>query len=175
LKFFALLAAFMLPITVIASEWIAVTTTAEGDTHYYDSEKLHVQDQAVVYWRKLELRMPLQVGSAFAQLGLYREQIDCGQRNLRTLGYLHYAADGAIIEDVYAPQAPPVAIADGTPARILEDLLCPLVSAAPTAKETRVPSGDGLDPLRQEIEALQAQVRKLRKGLGMQEAAGSAQ
>lgn len=164
----------MLPITVMASEWLAVTTTAEGDTHYYDSGKLHVGDKSVVYWRKVEFRMPLPVRSALAHLGLYREQIDCAERNLRTLGYLYYAADGAIIEDVYAPEAPPVAIADGTPARKLEDLLCPMVSAAATAKQPPAQSGDGLDPLRLEVEALQAQVRKLRKGLEMQEAAGAA-
>lgn len=156
-----------------ASEWIAITTTAAGDTHYYDSEKLHVEDDAVVYWRKVEFRMPLPVRSSLAQLGLYREQIDCAERKLRTLGYLYYAADGALIEDVYAPEAPSVNIADGTPARQLEQLLCPALDI-PQAREEPAESGDGLDTLRQEVEALQTHVRKLRKGLEMQEAAGSA-
>lgn len=156
-----------------ASEWVAITTTAAGDAHYYDSEKLHAEDNAIVYWRKVEFRMPLPVRSSLAQLGLYREQIDCEERKLRTLGYLYYAADGALIEDVYAPEAPSVAIVDGTPARQLEQLLCPVPEVSPAGAEPAVAPGDGLDTLRQEVEALQTHVHKLRKGLEMQEAAGS--
>jgi len=174
LRVFLFLAASALAMTTQASEWISVTTTSEGDTHYYDSAKLHVEDQTVTFWRKVEFRMPLYVRSALAQLGLYREQIDCASRSLRTLGYLHYTADGAIIEDVYAPEAPPVAIADATPVQHLEDLLCPLVRTAQTEPQPPAGSGDGLDELRQEVEALQAHIRKLRRGLEMQEAAGSA-
>ena len=151
-----------------------MTTTSEGDTHYYDREKLHVEDRAVTFWRKVEFRMPLPVRSALAQLGLYREQIDCASRSLRTLGYLYYTADGAIIEDVYAPEAPPVAIGEATPVRQLEDLLCPLAPNAPNKPQPPTGSADGLDELRQEVEALQAQIRKLRRGLELQEAAGSA-
>ena len=173
MRFLAILAASALAITAHASDWIAITTTAEGDAHYYDNEKLHVEGDAVVYWRKVEFRMPFPVRSALAQLGLYREQVDCASRSLRTLGYLYYSADGGIIEDVYAPDAPPVDIVDGTAVRLLERLLCPMVRAGTTGTEAPVESGDGLDQLRQEVEALQAQVRKLRRGLDMPDAAGS--
>jgi hypothetical protein len=104
-------------------------------------------------------------------MGLYREQIDCGARELRTLGYLYYAADGKLIEDVYAPDAPPVAIAEGSPARHLETLLCPLVAPAPGQAQEET---DELQKLRREVEALQSNIRKLREGLGSPTAAGAA-
>jgi hypothetical protein len=154
-----------------ASEWVAVTTTPEGDAHYYDRDKLHAEGSTVIYWRKVEFRMPLPVRSALASVGQYREQIDCATRNLRTLGYLYYSADGSIIENVYAPEAPSIAIADNTPIRQMQDLLCP----ADVAAGGQAPDGaDELDKLRREVEALQVQVRKLRRGLELQEAAGSA-
>jgi hypothetical protein len=168
-----LLAALGFAATSGASEWIAVTTTPEGDAHFYDGDKLHIEDSAVIYWRKVEFRMPLPVHSALANLGLSREQIDCANRSLRTLGHLYYASDGRIIEDVYAPDAPAVAIAEGTPAHRLEELLCPMVNAA-RAAEPPAAGGDDLDKLRQEVEALQSQVRRLRRGLEPQEAAESA-
>lgn len=164
---------FALATAAYASEWVPVTTTAEGDTHSYDSEKLHVEDRTIVYWRKVDLRMPLPVRSGLAQQGLFREQIDCVGRSLRTLGYLYYAADGGLIENVYEPDAPPVPIADGTPMRRLEELLCPMVRAATTEPQPPAESGDGLVKPRQEVEALQARVRDLRRGLELQEAAGS--
>jgi len=167
-----LIAALALATAARASEWAAVTTTPEGDAHYYDRDKLHVEGSTVIYWRKVEFRMPLPVRSALASVGLYREQIDCSGRNLRTLGYLYYAADGSIIENVYAPQAPSIAIADNTPIRQLQDLLCPKADAAAGGP---APDGDDeLDKLRREVETLQSQVRKLRRGLELQEAAGSA-
>lgn len=167
-----LLAALGLAITSHASDWVAVMTTPEGDAHYYDRDKVHIEDGAVIYWRKVEFRMPPPVRSALASLGLYREQIDCARRDLRTLGYLYYATDGGIIENVYAPDAPPVAIADGTPIRQMEELLCPMVNAARTGKEPA--AGDDLEKLRQEVEALQSHIRKLRRGLELQETAGAA-
>lgn len=82
--------------------------------------------------------------------------------------------DGGIIEDVYAPDAPAVAIADGTPARRLEALLCPMANADRTGEPPPAGDGDDLDKLRREVDALQSQVRKLRRGLELQEAAGAA-
>jgi hypothetical protein len=165
-----LLAALGLAMASHASEWVAVTTTPEGDAHYYDRDKLHVENGTVIYWRKVEFRMPLPVRSALASLGLYREQIDCARRDLRTLGYLYYSAAGSIIENVYAPDAPPIAIADGTPIRQMEEVLCPMVNAAGTEPA----AGDDLEKLRREVEALQSEVRKLRRGLGLQDTTGSA-
>ncbi len=169
-----LLAALGLAAASHASEWVALTATPEGDAHFYDRDKLHIEGGGVIYWRKVEFRMPLPVRSALANQGLYRERIDCAGRSLRTLGYLYYAADGGIIEDVYAPDVPAVAIADGTPARRLEELLCPMANADRTGEPPPAGDGDDLDKLRREVEALQSQVRKLRRGLELQEAAGAA-
>jgi hypothetical protein len=160
----ALLFAVLLATPALADEdWAEVVTTPEGDAHFYDHERLHLDGDAVTYWRKVEFRRPLPVRSSLASVGLYREQIDCSARELRTLGYLYYSADGARIEDVYSPDAPPVAIAEGSPARHLETLLCPLV--APASGQAQDDS-DELQRLRREVEALQSNIRKLREGLG---------
>lgn len=159
---------WLLAMPASASDWTEVAAPADGDAHYYDHEKLHLEGDAVTYWRKVEFRTPLPVRSALAQVGLYREQIDCGSREFRTLGYLHYAADGALIEDVYAPEAPPIAIAEGTPAHRMEALLCPRVATVPSEPV------DELQRLRQEVEALQSNVRRLREGLGSQRAVDAA-
>lgn len=165
------LAALALVLPVHASEWVAVTTAADGDAHFYDRDKLHVEDGGIIYWRRIEFRMPLPMRSALAQSGLYRERIDCAARELRTLGYLYYAADGSIIEDVYAPDAPAVPIADGTPVEQLEKLLCPLVASAKDEDGEIAESGDELQRLRQEVEALQTHVHELRQGLQVQDSA----
>lgn len=151
-----------------ASDWTEVAPSPDGDAHYYDHDKLHLDGDAVTYWRKVEFGRPLPMHSMLAKVGLYRERIDCGSRELRMLGSLFYAADGALIDDIYAPDAPPVAIAEGSPAHRMETLLCPLVTAAPAEPV------DELQRLRQEVEALQSNVRRLREGLGSQKAADAA-
>jgi hypothetical protein len=154
-----------------AEDWVEAATTSDGDVHYYAGDKLHIEGDGVAYWRKVEFRMPLPVQAALAQSALYREHIDCAELRLRTLGYLYYAADGAIIENVYVPDAPPVAIRQGTPAERLASALCPMVAEASAAAAAE--PVDELDKLRREVEALQTQVHRLRRGLQVQEAAGT--
>ncbi len=52
--------------------------------------------------------------------------------------------------------------------------LCPLVRTGQIEPHPHAGSPDGLDELRQDVEAQQAPIRKLRRGLEMQKAAGSA-
>jgi hypothetical protein len=172
-RLLALLAACVLALPAMA-DWTPVTTTPEGDTHFYDGDRLHLDGDAVTYWRKVEFATPLQRDEALAQTGLYRERIDCGERELRMLGYLHYAADGSTIEDVYVPDAPGLAIAEGSPASRMEALVCPLVTAAPKSAPGDAESGDELQRLREEIEALQDSIRRLREGLPSQKSADAA-
>ena len=155
----------------LADDWIIVATTSDGDVHSYAGDKLHFENDAVAFWRKVEFRMPLPVRSALAQSALYREQIDCRSLRLRTLGYLYYGADGAIIENVYAPDAPPVAILADTPSKQMADALCVKIAAALTTPPAE--SVDELDKLRREVEALQDHVQRLRRGLEVKEAAGT--
>lgn len=150
-------------------DWVAVATTSDGDVHSYAGDKLHVDGDTVAFWRKVDFRMPLPVRSALARSALYREQVDCATLQLRTLGYLYYGQDGGIIENVYEPDAPPVVILADTPAAQLANALCAKVTAT---RETDEPV-DELDKLRREVEALQDNVRKLRRGLEVKEAAGT--
>lgn len=170
-----------LPIALLAvaaaagaeDDWVEFATTSDGDTHYYARDKLHFDRQGVALWRRVDFRMPLPVRSALAQSGRYREHIDCADRRLRTLGYLYYAADGSVIENVYTPDAPSVAIRKDTPAERLAESLCPVASEQ--SAQMDAPQDDDLERLRREVEALQSQVRQMRRSLEVQEAAGAGQ
>ncbi len=158
---------------VQAEDWVEIDPTSDGDAQAFDRGKVHIEGDGISYWRKVEFRMALPVRSALAQSGLYREHIDCGDQRMRTLGYLYYAADGAIIENVYSPDAPAVEILEGSPAGQLADVLCSMVVQVDAAEPGQ--PVDELDKLRREIEALQSQVHRLRRGLEVQEAAGTGQ
>ena len=154
-----------------AEDWVEIAPTSDGDAQAFDRDKIHVEGDGVAYWRKVEFRMALPVRSSLAQSGMYREHIDCGERRMRTLGYLYYAADGGIIENVYVPDAPPVEILKGSPAEQLADVLCPMAVQADAAQSGQ--PVDELEKLRREVEVLQSQVLRLRRGLEVQEAAGT--
>ncbi len=153
-----------------AEEWVEVATTSDGDIHSFDSGKLHIEGDGIAFWRKVEFRMPLPIQSALAHSALYREHIDCAGQKLRTLGYLYYAGDGAVIENVYAPEAPAVSIVQGTPAEQMAAALCPLVAQTQASADASV---DEIEKLRREVETLQSRVRRLRHGLEVQEASGT--
>jgi hypothetical protein len=154
-----------------AEDWVEINPTSDGDAQAFDRDKIYIEGDGISYWRKVEFRMALSVRSELAQSGLYREHIDCGDQRMRTLGYLYYAAGGAIIENVYSPDAPPVEILEGSPAGQLADVLCSMVVQVGTVQPGQ--PVDELDKLRREIEALQSQVHRLRRGLEVQEAAGT--
>ena len=164
------LALFGLSTVAAAEDWATFATTSDGDVHAYARDKLHFEGNGVALWRKVEFRMPLPVRSGLAQSAWYREHIECAKLQLRTLGYLYYAADGSVIDNVYAPDAPPVPIYKDTPAEQLAATLCPM--AAERAAEAEAPV-DELEKLRREVEALQRQVRTLRQGVEVQRADGT--
>lgn len=158
---------------VAEDDWVEFATTSDGDVHYYARDKLHFDKQGVALWRRVDFHMPLPMRSALAQSGRYREHIDCADRRLRTLGYLYYAADGSVIENVYSPDAPPVSIRKDTPAEWLAEALCPKTTEQ--SAQAEAPQDDELEKLRREVEALQSQVRQMRRSLEVQEAAGTGQ
>jgi hypothetical protein len=161
----------LLSLPAQATEWQTLSASADGDHHSYDAANLHPDGEGVTYWRRVEFHAPRDgEGRPPAASAQYRERIDCESGELRTLGYLYYAADGSIVEDVYAPDATPVPIVPGSPAFELRELLC-RTEAAEAGAEAEPPNAEiDLERLRREVQALQDNVRRLRQSLGSQDA-----
>jgi hypothetical protein len=167
------LALLLLSLPAQAAEWHSLAASADGNHHSYDAANLHPDGEGVTYWRRVEFHAPLdREGRPPAVSAQYRERIDCQSGELRILGYLYYAADGSIVEDVYAPDATPVPIVAGTPAFELHELLCRTEAAGAEADAEPPKAETDLERLRREVEALQDNVRRLRQSLGSQDAPG---
>jgi hypothetical protein len=149
-----------------AADWVEVPVPPGADTGSYDRDKLVVDGDRVTYWHRAQFRMPRPTGEALAWSALYRQSIDCSRRTLRTLGYLLYTQDGAVIENVYVPEAVAVPIIEDTAAAAFETALCAIVTAKKEAEAARAidPHEAELRRLEEELRALEDTIRQLREG-----------
>ena len=165
-------AAALAPAPARAADWVRVTAPDQNQ-HAYDRTKLFVDGEAITYWRRVVFRTPQPVQGGTARMALYRERIDCRSHAHRTLGYLLYAQDGNIIENVYTPEATAEPVIPGTVGDRYEELMCVFVEEDREAREeTARQAADPAitDALRAEVERLEARVRELETRL--REAAG---
>jgi hypothetical protein len=113
---------------------------------------------------------------------MYRERIDCRAHTHRTLGYLLYAADSAVIENTYTPDAAAEPIIPETIGDHFEKLMCRLALASRSAPGTPAtepaastpkpePSLTSQEALRSEIERLETRLRELKAQLPPTDAA----
>jgi len=148
-----------------AADWVRVGTPDQHQ-HFYDRSKLAIEDQHITYWRRVVFRTAQPAKSGKARMAMYRERIDCANHTYRTLGYLLYAQDGAILENVYTPQAAPEPIIPETVGDRFETLMCLIVEqdqASRAAVEEAAPATP--EGMRSEIERLEARVRELKARL----------
>ena len=75
-------------------------------------------------------------------MALYRERIDCRSHTHRTLGYLLYAQDGNVIENVYTPEAAAEPIIPGTVGDRFEELMCVFVEEDREARARPARAGE---------------------------------
>jgi uncharacterized protein YceH (UPF0502 family) len=109
-------------------------------------------------------------------MALYRERIDCRSHTHRTLGYLIYAQDGNVIENVYTPDAAAEPIIPVTVGERFEEVMCAFVEQDREARADAAKTASDAAPteaLRAEIARLEARVRELEAQL--REAAGGGQ
>ena len=83
-----------------AADWVKVSAPDQNQ-HFYDRTKLFVDADAITYWRRVVFHTPQAIKGGTARMALYRERIDCRSHTHRTLGYLLYAQDGNVVENVY--------------------------------------------------------------------------
>ena len=121
------LAALAISAPLQAADWTRVTAKDQHE-HYYDSGKLAIEGEQITYWRRVVFRPAQPTRNGVAASAMYRERIDCGLHTHRTLGYLLYAPDGSVLENVYTPEAPAGPIVPETVGDRFESAMCTLVA-----------------------------------------------
>jgi hypothetical protein len=148
-----------------AADWVRVGTPDQHE-HSYDRSKLTIEADQITYWRRVVFRTPQPARSGKARMAMYRERVDCTQHTYRTLGYLLYAQNGSILENVYTPDASAQPIIPETVGDRFETLMCLIVEQdqlSRAAAEDTVPTTP--DALRAEVERLEARLRELKEQL----------
>lgn len=166
-------ALLVLPVSLGAADWVRVDT-ADQHQHAYDRSKLHIDADSVTYWRRVVFRAPQPARAGAARMAMYRESMDCARHTYRTLGYLLYGQDGAVLDNVYTPDAPAEPIIPETVGDRFESLMCMFVeqakvsqasalaeAAAPGERTPEVPATAADIDAR--IEQLEAELRALRE------------
>jgi hypothetical protein len=163
--------ALCVPLAALAAEWVKVPAP-DLNQHWYDRSKLAVENENITYWRRVDFRVPQRSKAGMATSGMYRERIDCRAHTYRTLGYLLYAKNGSVIENVHAPDAEPEPIIPETVGDRFEHVMCALAPQVATAQKA---AGEAVyttprttEELRHEIEWMEARLRILREQLDAQ-------
>jgi hypothetical protein len=166
-----------LPLGCAAADWVEVSTP-DANRHFYDHGKLLVDGDAITYWRSVQFRSPQPTKAGPAASAMYRERIDCRLHTHRTLGYLLYAKNGAVIENVSTSDAQPEPIIPETLGDHYEKLMCALAPEVAAASKAVSPAAASAartpEEVRQEIEWLEARLRILREQLEMKAATEAA-
>lgn len=159
-----------------AADWAPVPT-GDGNQHFYDRSKVFVSGEEVSYWRRVVFATAHPVRNGFARSAMYRERILCKQARITTLGYLLYASDGSVLENVYSPDAEPAAIVPETVGDRFQRIMCasnisgteatpPAPARESPAKESAGRKPDNAEDIRQEIDRLEQMLKRLREKLG---------
>ena len=165
----ALLAALCvaLPSGVHAADWVRVEA-GDQHQHFYDRSKIAVDQEKVTYWRRVVFRAPQPARNGNARMAMYRESIDCLHHTYRALGYLLYAQDGAVIDNVYTPDSTPEPIIPETVGDRFESLMCVFVDQAQLSQaraRSEPPADASASEIRAQIERLEAELEALRARL----------
>lgn len=151
--------------TASAAEWVRVSTI-DINQHWYDRSKIFVDGDLVTYWRRVTFRTPQRSKSGMASSAMYRERVDCRTHMHTTLGYLLYAKDQSVLENVHTPDATAQPIVPETVGDQFEKLMCalaPQIALEQKSAAAAMPRTAG--ELRDEVDFLEARLRMLREQL----------
>ncbi len=110
-----------------AADWVKVAGLPRGDECYYDRSKLIFSGDQISYWKKVVFRIPQPMQNGLAASGLFREQIDCAQHNLKLISYLFYSPEGQVIEYVANAKGEATPIIPDSLGDAFEKTMCPMV------------------------------------------------
>jgi uncharacterized protein YceH (UPF0502 family) len=156
-----LLVALAAPVPVSAADWVRVDT-ADQHQHFYDRSKLHVEGDAITYWRRVVFRAPQPARAGAARMAMYRESMDCARHTYRTLGYLLYSQDGSVLDNVYSPDAAAEPIIPETVGDRFESLMCIFVEQAKLSQSSAQSEVAAPAEIDARIQQLEAELRALR-------------
>jgi uncharacterized protein YceH (UPF0502 family) len=162
-----LLIALGLPLGAQAADWVRVDVNDQHQ-HFYDRSKVQVDQDVVTYWRRVVFRTPQTVRGGAARMAMYRESIDCTKHTYRALGYLLYGQDGAVLENVYTPDAAGEAIVPETVGDRFEALMCVFADQARVSQakaRAELPADASAADIRAQIEHLETELDVLRARL----------
>jgi len=160
-RLLASLLALCLCVPAQAADWVRVGTPDQHQ-HFYDRSKLAIEGEQITYWRRVMFRTPQPAKSGKARIAMYRERIDCEKHTYRTLGYLLYAQEGAILDNVYTPEAAPEPIIPETVGDRFETLMCLIVEQDQASRAAVVAATPATpEAIRAEIERLEVRLREL--------------
>ena len=74
-----------------------------GSVLLFHRSKLVVDNNEIIYWKKMLFKPPCPVKTQLVSSTLMRERIDCREHTLRLLSFLYYDAQSMVIE--YVPEA----------------------------------------------------------------------
>ena len=152
-----------LPPGAHAPEWVR-GETGDQHQHFYDRTKVAVEEDSVTFWRRVVFRSPQAVRGGQARMAMYRDSIDCSKHTLRSLGYLLYGQDGAVLENVYTPDAQADPIIPETVGDRFEALMCVFVDQAQVSKaraRSELPEQASVSEIRAQVERLEAELEAL--------------
>lgn len=162
-----LLIALGLPLAAHGADWVRVEVNDQNQ-HFYDRSKVQVDQDVVTYWRRVVFRSPQAVRGGAARMAMYRESIDCAKHTYRALGYLLYGQDGAVLDNVYTPDAAGEAIVPETVGDRFEALMCVFAEQARLSQakvRAELPADASAADIRAQIERLEAELESLRTRL----------
>ena len=106
-----------------AAEWVRVSTI-DINQHWYDRSKIYVDGDLVTYWRRVTFREPQRSKAGMAGSAMYRERVDCRAHKTTMLGYLLYATDQGVLENVHTADAAAEPVIPETVGDQFEKLMC---------------------------------------------------
>ena len=159
--------------TVHAAEWVRVSTI-DINQHWYDRSKIYVDGDLVTYWRRVTFREPQPSKAGMAGSAMYRERVDCRAHKTTMLGYLLYATDQGVLENVHTADATAEPVIPETVGDQFEKLMCNLAPQIALEHKTvaaTMPRTAG--EVRDEIDFLEARLRLLREQLELMPRTGA--
>ncbi len=137
----AAVAALALSAPLCAAEWTRVAVKDQHE-HYYDRTKIAIEGERITYWRRVVFRPAQPTRNGLAGTAMYRERIDCALHTHRTLGYLLYAPEGSVLENVYTPEAAADPIIPETVGDRFENAMCALLARERARNVARRPAAE---------------------------------
>jgi hypothetical protein len=133
-----------------ATTWVTLKNSDKTVQHAYDRDRLRIDAQVVVFWRRILFLKPQPSPYGEVYKGVYQERIDCQNQTLQTLFIGLYQKDHRILLEKVTPDSLPGMILPESIGELFQSAMCrfvtaPLASPSTAQKNRKVktPFGQG--------------------------------